>query len=116
MNLGQHIIVLTLQVYRVAVSPVLAALTVPMGMGCRFTPTCSQYALEAVQRHGVLNGGALAVRRLCRCHPWGDHGPDPVPERQAGDSCWMAGPTQSAFPANSRGGTRLETHRLNPRL
>jgi len=66
-------------VYKVAVSPVLAALTVPLGMGCRFSPTCSQYALEAVQRHGVGRGALLAARRLCRCHPWGDCGHDPVP-------------------------------------
>jgi putative membrane protein insertion efficiency factor len=78
-NLAQHILVLVLRVYRVTVSPVLAALTVPMGMGCRFSPTCSQYAQEAVQRHGALRGGALAVRRLCRCHPWGGSGSDPVP-------------------------------------
>jgi uncharacterized protein len=47
---------------------------------CRFFPTCSAYALEAVEVHGALRGSALAVRRLCRCHPWGAHGIDLVPE------------------------------------
>ena len=49
---------------------------------CRFTPTCSQYGIEAVEEHGALRGGLLAARRLLRCHPWGKFGFDPVPERQ----------------------------------
>ena len=46
---------------------------------CRFVPSCSSYALEAVEVHGAARGGWLAVRRVCRCHPWGGHGWDPVP-------------------------------------
>ena len=46
---------------------------------CRFTPTCSQYALEALRKHGPLRGLYLAVRRILRCHPWGGSGYDPVP-------------------------------------
>ena len=46
---------------------------------CRFDPTCSTYALEALQQHGALKGSWLAARRLSRCHPWGGHGWDPVP-------------------------------------
>ncbi len=46
---------------------------------CRFTPTCSQYAIEALRKHGLIKGGWLTIRRLSRCHPWGGHGYDPVP-------------------------------------
>ena len=47
---------------------------------CRYWPTCSQYAIEAIERHGAGRGGWLAVRRIGRCHPWGGHGVDPVPD------------------------------------
>ena len=46
---------------------------------CRFTPTCSQYALEALRKHGLFKGSWLALRRILRCHPWGGSGYDPVP-------------------------------------
>lgn len=46
---------------------------------CRFSPTCSHYALEALQKHGLLKGGWLAFKRISRCHPWGGQGYDPVP-------------------------------------
>lgn len=58
--------------YRWVVSPVL-------GPRCRFEPTCSEFALEALKRHGALRGSVLAARRIARCHPWGGSGYDPVP-------------------------------------
>jgi len=50
---------------------------------CRYVPSCSSYALEALEVHGVVKGSWLSVRRLGRCHPWGGHGWDPVPQRKA---------------------------------
>ena len=50
---------------------------------CRYAPSCSQYAIDALETHGALRGGWLASRRILRCHPWGGHGWDPVPERKA---------------------------------
>jgi len=50
---------------------------------CRYSPSCSQYAVEALEVHGAARGSWLAVRRVTRCHPWGGHGWDPVPERRA---------------------------------
>lgn len=71
---------LLIRAYQVGISPMKNALFgVPVT--CRFQPTCSTYAMEAIDRHGVVCGGAMAVRRLCRCHPWGGFGTDPVPER-----------------------------------
>jgi len=81
-NPVQHILIFAVRVYRWTLSPVLGALFGPTA-GCRFTPTCSAYALEALQAHGALAGSWLATRRICRCHPWGGCGHDPVPEKNA---------------------------------
>lgn len=51
-----------------------------VGNGCRFQPTCSVYALEALEKHGGLKGSYLAAHRICRCHPWGGSGIDNVPD------------------------------------
>jgi putative membrane protein insertion efficiency factor len=59
-------------VYRVAISPLLPA-------SCRYTPTCSDYAQQALRKYGAIKGSWLTVRRLLRCHPWGGFGEDPVP-------------------------------------
>lgn len=79
MNPGRALLVALLQAYRYVLSPAKNALLGQSGH-CRFTPTCSAYALEAVRRHGARRGTSLVARRLCRCHPWGGTGPDPVPE------------------------------------
>ncbi|TCD01929.1 membrane protein insertion efficiency factor YidD [Erythrobacteraceae bacterium CFH 75059] len=54
---------------------------------CRYLPSCSQYAVEALERHGVIRGGWLAAKRLMRCHPWGGHGYDPVPVSEPHRGC-----------------------------
>jgi len=64
--------VLILRMYQIAVSPYLPS-------ACRYTPTCSHYSQEAIQRHGVIMGGWMGMKRLARCHPWGGKGYDPVP-------------------------------------
>lgn len=79
MNGAQWIVVGVLRIYKCVVSPVLHVLVGPFG-GCRFHPTCSVYAREAIARHGVARGGCLTVKRLCKCQPWGPCGEDPVPE------------------------------------
>jgi putative membrane protein insertion efficiency factor len=66
------------KLYRVALSPWL-------GTNCRYQPTCSEYAIEALREHGVFRGTWLAARRIARCHPWGGSGYDPVPPRKEGD-------------------------------
>jgi putative membrane protein insertion efficiency factor len=57
-----------------------------MGGHCRFWPTCSEYGLEAYRVHGPIRGSYLTVRRICRCHPFGGHGFDPVPEPRTPES------------------------------
>lgn len=70
--LPQRALIGLVTVYRWTLSPVL-------GPACRFEPSCSRYASEALERHGALRGSWLATRRLCRCHPFGGSGYDPVP-------------------------------------
>jgi putative membrane protein insertion efficiency factor len=61
------------RLYQIMISPYTPA-------SCRFEPTCSHYTIEAIERHGLLKGGKLSVKRICSCHPWGGSGYDPVPE------------------------------------
>jgi len=81
LNPAQHIFIFAIRVYRWTISPAQIFLFGSTG-GCRFTPTCSQYAIEAIHSHGSLTGSALAAKRICRCHPWGDCGHDPVPQNE----------------------------------
>ena len=66
------LVALPVRAYRLLLSPWV-------GHGCRFQPTCSVYALDALEMHGAARGGWLTARRICRCHPWGGEGYDPVP-------------------------------------
>lgn len=68
----QAIILAPVYFYRWCISPLLPA-------SCRYTPTCSQYMVEAVQKHGIFKGVWLGLKRIARCHPWGGSGYDPVP-------------------------------------
>lgn len=68
----RRLLTLPIHFYRYCISPLTPA-------SCRFTPTCSEYAIEAIMRHGAIKGTWLALRRICRCHPWGGSGYDPVP-------------------------------------
>jgi len=71
-----RILIGIIRFYQVAISP----LTAPT---CRYAPSCSAYAREAIEVHGAVRGVWLALRRVLRCHPWGGHGYDPVPRRRA---------------------------------
>ena len=73
MTLLAQILALPIKGYRLIFSPWV-------GRSCRFDPTCSAYALIALERHGALKGSWLTVRRILRCHPWGSHGVDDVPD------------------------------------
>jgi putative membrane protein insertion efficiency factor len=66
--------ILLIRVYQFAISPLLPG-------SCRHSPTCSQYAVEAIQIWGPLKGSWLGLKRLSKCHPWGTHGYDPVPTK-----------------------------------
>jgi uncharacterized protein len=73
-------LVFAIHAYRWTISPAQLFLFGSTG-GCRFTPTCSQYAVESIRTHGSATGSFLALKRICRCHPWGCCGHDPVPQR-----------------------------------
>ncbi len=69
--------ILLIKVYKYTLSPLLPN-------ACRYTPTCSEYAIVALQKHGIIKGTILAVKRISSCHPMGGHGYDPVPEKENG--------------------------------
>ena len=68
----KHLLRLLIRGYQLAISPYL-------GQRCRFYPSCSNYAAQAIEAHGAGKGSVLAIRRLCKCHPWHEGGLDPVP-------------------------------------
>lgn len=84
---------IVIRLYQKIASPMLHFIGGP-NAGCRFTPTCSEYFLEAVETHGFLRGSWMGIRRLCRCQPWGGCGHDPVPPRR------RPGPSANSTPPN----------------
>jgi putative membrane protein insertion efficiency factor len=82
MNPAQHILILSVRLYQWLVSPVLRVVFGPLAR-CRFEPSCSAYAIEALRMHGALAGSWLALKRIGRCQPWGSCGHDPVPIRKS---------------------------------
>ena len=71
-NLVRDVLVVFLKGYQRIISPLLPG-------SCRFTPTCSQYGIDAITKYGFLKGSFLTIKRILSCHPWGGHGYDPVP-------------------------------------
>lgn len=67
-----YLLIIPIKIYQIIISPLL-------GPSCRFTPTCSQYAVEAIQKYGPFKGSWLSFKRILKCHPWGGSGYDPVP-------------------------------------
>ncbi len=72
-RIAKALLLAPIALYRLTISPLL-------GVNCRHLPSCSDYAREAIETNGAWKGGWLALSRLCRCHPWGSHGFDPVPD------------------------------------
>lgn len=64
--------VLLIKIYQKIISPIIPS-------ACRYTPTCSEYGVQALRKHGILKGGWLTLKRIASCNPWGGHGHDPVP-------------------------------------
>ena len=76
-----RLLTLAIRAYQLTISPAQMFLFGPAA-GCRFTPTCSQYAIDAIHERGALAGSWLMAKRICRCHPFGGCGHDPVPDKE----------------------------------
>jgi putative membrane protein insertion efficiency factor len=70
--LASKIFIFLIRFYQLSISPIL-------GQNCRYDPTCSQYSIDAIIKHGPFKGGWLSLKRIFSCHPWGGHGHNPVP-------------------------------------
>ncbi len=67
-------LILFLKIYQLFISPI-------MGQNCRYLPTCSEYTIECLKQFGIIKGTFLSFKRISKCHPWGNHGYDPVPNK-----------------------------------
>ena len=72
LRISSFILVIPIKLYQILISPLI-------GPNCRYHPTCSQYSIEAINKHGPFKGTWLAIKRISSCHPWGGSGHDPVP-------------------------------------
>ena len=73
MQILKFILILPIKLYQILISPLI-------GPSCRFTPTCSSYAIEAIKKHNLIKALYLSFKRILKCHPWGKSGDDPVPD------------------------------------
>ncbi len=73
-NIILYPLVLFIKLYQILISPIL-------GQNCRYLPTCSEYTVQSLQKHGIIKGLELSIKRISKCHPWGSHGYDPVPKK-----------------------------------
>ena len=83
MSIGRALAKAPIHLYRYTLSAFI-------GRECRYLPTCSEYAIEAIDRHGAWRGGWIGAARICRCHPWGGSGYDPVPDAGVSAHPWWA--------------------------
>ncbi len=84
-SLGKFVVLQLLRGYKRVISPIFTSSIVPAA--CRYVPTCSEYAMEAVERYGALRGGWMGIARIMRCHPLGGSGHDPVVKRPSETKC-----------------------------
>ncbi|MDH5611529.1 MAG: membrane protein insertion efficiency factor YidD [Gammaproteobacteria bacterium] len=101
----RHLLIALVRFYQIVISPYLAP-------SCRYIPTCSSYAIEAVHNHGIFRGSWLAINRIGRCHPWCKGGYDPVPDRKH-KNCCVSGCNSKAhtsIKSNPENGRSSENH------
>lgn len=92
----KSLLLLILRGYKLAISPML-------GQNCRFYPSCSEYAAEAIREYGAAKGTLMAGKRLCKCHPWHPGGIDLVPPKKVSDQCLVRDEKSSTAPISGAG-------------
>lgn len=113
MNPAQHLLLASLWLYRRLLSPLKTAVFGPFGR-CRYMPSCSAYAVEAIRLHGAARGSWLAIKRLLRCHPWGGCGDDPVPPVRRSPGMPAPGPADPDAAADRPSHARARFDRILP--